>query len=286
MELRQLAYFRAIVEAGSISAAARTLHLSQPPLSYQMKTLEEELGTPLFVRGARRITLTPAGEALYARAEGILHLADLAAAEAVRAGQEKTLRLGLAPSTVAGMAGVLRKLQKAEPGLVLQIEDGSSFALRELLAGHALDAAILRGPIPLPGLASKVLFQEKLCAMGTGNLFKGRTVISLEELAACPLILSKRYQSLVEEAFRKAGPIPHIVCTCGDSRTALTLAKAGIGTALLPAQMAEGTGLSCLKVSDADFETDVLLAYDGTDHAPALSLLLSLLAGTKKEASR
>lgn len=282
MELRQLAYFRAIVEAGSISAAARTLHLSQPPLSYQMKTLEEELGTPLFVRGARRITLTPAGEVLYKRAEGVLHLADLAAAEAVRAGQEKTLRLGLAPSTVAGMAGVLRKLQQADPGLVLQIEDGSSFALRELLAGHALDAAILRAPIPLPGLASTVLFRESLCAMGR----QGGAALSLEELAACPLILSRRYQSLVEEAFQRAGLFPHIACTCGDSRTALTLAGAGIGTALLPAQMAKGTGLFCREVLDADLETDVLLAYDGTDPSPALSLLLSLLVGNKKEASR
>ena len=69
MELKQLQAFMAVVEEGTISAAAKRLHMAQPPLSCQMKSLEEELGTPLFWRGARHITLTPAGQALYKRAQ-------------------------------------------------------------------------------------------------------------------------------------------------------------------------------------------------------------------------
>ena len=61
MEIRQLEYFRAIVDAGTISGAARELHMTQPPLSYQMKMLEEELQVPLFIRGMKHITLTEAG---------------------------------------------------------------------------------------------------------------------------------------------------------------------------------------------------------------------------------
>ena len=60
MEIRQLEYFRAIVDAGTISGAARELHMTQPPLSYQMKMLEEELQVPLFIRGMKHITLTEA----------------------------------------------------------------------------------------------------------------------------------------------------------------------------------------------------------------------------------
>ena len=62
MELKQLEYFRAIVDAGTISGAARDLHMTQPPLSYQIKMLEEELQVPLFLRGKKRITLTEAAE--------------------------------------------------------------------------------------------------------------------------------------------------------------------------------------------------------------------------------
>ena len=61
MELRQLSYFTAIVNEGNISQAAKKLNISQPPLSHQMKLLEEELGVTLFERGSRRIRLTPAG---------------------------------------------------------------------------------------------------------------------------------------------------------------------------------------------------------------------------------
>ena len=57
MEIKQLEYFRAIVDEGNVSAAARALHMTQPPLSYQMKMLEEELQVQLFIRGTKRITM-------------------------------------------------------------------------------------------------------------------------------------------------------------------------------------------------------------------------------------
>ena len=77
MELRQLEYFRAIVDAGTISGAARVLHMTQPPLSYQIKMLEEELQVPLLIRGTKKITLTEAGKTLYEQAGTLLMLADL-----------------------------------------------------------------------------------------------------------------------------------------------------------------------------------------------------------------
>ena len=76
MELRQLEYYVAVVQHGSILQAASALNLSQPPLSVAMKQLEQELGTPLFFRGARRIQLTAAGERFYQRALDILSLTE------------------------------------------------------------------------------------------------------------------------------------------------------------------------------------------------------------------
>ena len=83
MELKQLEYFRTIVDAGTISGAARDLHMTQPPLSYQIKMLEEELQVPLFLRGKKRITLTEAGKTLYEQAGNLLMLSDLAKREVI-----------------------------------------------------------------------------------------------------------------------------------------------------------------------------------------------------------
>lgn len=96
MDLKQLMYFAAVVEEGSITAAAKRLHLSQPPLSHQMKCLEEELGLQLMERGARHITLTAAGKVFYQRAKNLLQLADSTQKEmrAIRQGLAGTLTLG------------------------------------------------------------------------------------------------------------------------------------------------------------------------------------------------
>ena len=102
--IKQLEYFRAIVDAGTISGAARNLHMTQPPLSYQIKMLEEELGVKLFVRGAKNTTLTEAGKALYIRAGSLLTMADITKREVIKANEVATIHIGLAPSTVSMMA--------------------------------------------------------------------------------------------------------------------------------------------------------------------------------------
>ena len=77
MEIRQLEYFRAVVEEGTVSGAAKVLKMTQPPVSYQMKMLEEELNVQLFFRGTKKITLTEAGKVLYARSGSILKMLDV-----------------------------------------------------------------------------------------------------------------------------------------------------------------------------------------------------------------
>ncbi len=83
MELKQLEYFKAIVEEGTVSGAARILHMTQPPLSYQMKMLEEELQVQLYLRGTKKITLTDAGKVLYSRACSLLTMTDITKREVI-----------------------------------------------------------------------------------------------------------------------------------------------------------------------------------------------------------
>ena len=101
MDLKQLTYFATIVEEGNITSAAKKLHIAQPPLSHQLKQLEEELQVRLLDRGARKVTLTDAGRILYKRANHILELADTAKKEVsdIQNKQNSTLSLGTISSS-------------------------------------------------------------------------------------------------------------------------------------------------------------------------------------------
>ena len=196
MELRQLEYFRAIVDAGTISGAARMLHMTQPPLSYQLKMLEEELQVPLLVRGTKKITLTEAGKTLYEQAGTLLMLADLTKREVVKSSQAATLHIGMTPSTVSLLSDYLLRFSKQHPQVHFDVHEGSTFALKDQLENHVIDLTTLRTPIVLNGCETKTLLKESITAMALPDhpLFAERDTLSLTELAEQPLILSNRYR--------------------------------------------------------------------------------------------
>ena len=117
-------YFRAIVDAGTISGAARELHMTQPPLSYQMKMLEEELQVPLFIRGMKHITLTEAGKTLYEQAGKILMLSEVTKREVIKSSQAATIHIGMTPSTVSMMSHYLMRFAKSHPNIHFDIHEG------------------------------------------------------------------------------------------------------------------------------------------------------------------
>ena len=126
MEIKQLEYFRAIVDEGNVSAAARALHMTQPPLSYQMKMLEEELQVQLFIRGTKRITLTEAGKVLYTRATSLLTMTDITKREVIKASQSATLHIGLTPSSVSIMSDYLVRFASKYSDIHFDIHEGST----------------------------------------------------------------------------------------------------------------------------------------------------------------
>ena len=149
MELRQLRYFITVVNEGTISLAARRLHLSQPPLSHQMKLLEEELGVTLFERGSRHIRLTLPGKAFYERALAILDLSELAKSEIVSLDQEiaGTIKLGIISSAAEFITSrFLAPFQKESPQVTLEVSESNTFHLLELLHMNQIDLAIVRTP--------------------------------------------------------------------------------------------------------------------------------------------
>ena len=264
MELRQLEYFRAIVDSGTISGAARELHMTQPPLSYQMKMLEAELQVPLFLRGTKKITLTEAGKTLYEQAGKLLMMSELTKREVVKSGQEVTLHIGMTPSTVSVMSDYLIRFAEKYPQVHFDIREGSTFILKEQLENQQIDLTTLRTPVVLNGCETRLLAKEKLMAMANPEcqMLQGCSSITLSQLAKQPLILSHRYQKYMSSAFEQAGLVCDFYCICEDARTALTMAEKGLGIAILPDSMQQFSDkMKGCSISDADLSTEILLAW-------------------------
>ena len=179
MEIKQLEYFRAVVEAGTISGAARELHMTQPPLSYQIKLLEEELQVSLFLRGTKQITLTEAGKTLYEQAGKILTLADLTRSKVIKSSQAATLHIGMTPSTVSMMSDYLLLFSKRYPQIRFDVQEGSTFILKDLLENQQIDVTTLRTPIVLNGCETRLLAKEQLMAMASPDYprFQGKSSV-------------------------------------------------------------------------------------------------------------
>ena len=115
MELRQLEYFREIANTGSINEAARKLNMSQPPLSYQIRQLENELNVQLFERTHKGVILTAAGKLLYDRAASLLDYAKSTELEVSQTGKKRVLRIGITPTTVGTIMPYIADFSRKNP---------------------------------------------------------------------------------------------------------------------------------------------------------------------------
>lgn len=149
MDLKSLRYFLAIVEEGSISAAAESLNLSQPNISRQMTLLEKELGAKLFERGSRRIVLTEEGTLLRRRAVEILQLADTAVTEIGSAGKDVigTVRIGCGETdAMRVVARAIRRFSETHPMVRFELHSGNAEDVSDLLERGLVDFGVLIEP--------------------------------------------------------------------------------------------------------------------------------------------
>lgn len=143
MELRQLKHFLAVGEAGSITAAAKSLRLTQPALSRQIKALEEILDTSLLERGAHSITLTPAGEVLLAEARKLLRASETMIEKVKSTAAGEPLRVGYAPSLAGEFLSVaIERFTQFHPRVRVSLYDWSSAEMRAGLAAGKLDLIV------------------------------------------------------------------------------------------------------------------------------------------------
>lgn len=154
MELRHLRYFIAVAAHGSFNRAAKILHLTQPALSRQVKDLEEELDVPLLVRGQNTVKLTESGDLFYEEAREVIARANEAVQRVRGAARRETLRIGYAPSMIAGiMSTVLEKFQSTAPRVRVELTDLSSREINELAGEGRLDLVISPGIAVTKGIS-------------------------------------------------------------------------------------------------------------------------------------
>src|SRR5271170_4764980 len=145
MELRHLRYFVAVAEEENVTRAAERLHVSQPPLSRQIRDLERELGVELFRRTAKSLALTEAGKIFLVEARAVLLRAEQAVltVRTVAAGERGRLRIGYAPSlTVEILPAALREFESACPGVRVTLLDLSSEECVQRLTAGKIDVAL------------------------------------------------------------------------------------------------------------------------------------------------
>jgi DNA-binding transcriptional LysR family regulator len=248
MELRHLRYFTAVAEELSFRGAAEKLHVAQPALSAQIKTLEDELGVTLFQRTTRKVGLTPAGRVLLEEAHRVL----AAAAEAENrarqadAGLVGTFRLGIiAPTANAWLAGILRKFQQRFPGVQFSLFDLTSTEQFVRLRANELDAGLLRPPVGFPDLEYKFVEESRqVLALPAGHRLARKRLLTWKDFDQEAMVmlhpnLQHGYYDPFLAACARAGAKPRVAQYANEIQTKMWLVSAGFGIAPTTNTLAE-----------------------------------------------
>lgn len=248
MEIRQLRYFLAVADTLHFARAAERLHIAQPSLSQQIRTLEEELGVRLFERSKRHVALTTDGEALLPYARRLVALADDAHEEfAERSGLRRgRVRLGTTP-TLGGhlLPKAIGGFFHTYPGLELTItEDGSDRLARQLDQGHLDLALLVQDPDMVENITFEPLLDEEIVvALPKRHPYAGRAEVAVRDLREERFILCREgyhLRSLTFAACEEAGFRPKVAVSGTDIDTALRFVRAGLGVTLVPQMAVDG----------------------------------------------
>ena len=274
MELRQLLYFTTVAETLNFHRAAERLNISQPPLTVAIRKLEEELGTQLFVRGPRGVTLTAAGEAALTFARGALAQADHIR-EAAREGSEGErgrLTIGFISSAIYALLPALIPLYRRQfPRVEMVLEESTSIEIVRKIRSRELDVGFVRLPLlELAHLDTRIIEDDVLvAAIPDANPLSNRRSLRLSALAAEPFVLFPRVSVLhatILMACHHAGFVPQVAQEAAQVHTILSLVQSGLGIALVPARatryVPEGVTLVAL-VDPPNIQTGIALLQAG-----------------------
>ncbi|ASU37058.1 LysR family transcriptional regulator [Herbaspirillum sp. meg3] len=243
MELRHLKYFNAVASTLSFSRAAELLHIAQPPLSRQIRQLEELVGAELIDRASRPIALTMAGKFFYEQTVQVLSRLDQIeeGTRRIAKGQQHWFNIGFVPSALYGLLPELIKRFRADlPEIEIGFSEIMTMEQVEALKSGRIDVGFGRLPISDPDIVCETIIEEPLMAVfPLGHHLLKKTKVGLAQLAEEKFILyparpRPSYADQVLEIFASRGLKPTIVKEANEMQTAIGLVAAGVGVALVP----------------------------------------------------
>lgn len=273
MDIRQLRYFLAIANEGQITRAAKILNMEQPPLSRQLKLMEQELNVTLFDRSGKGLTLTHAGELLRDKAEQLLYQFNETMKEVkeLDSGMQGMLAIGSVVSCISLLPPRIDRFRQLYPKVTFKIAEGDHFILGSQLERRSIELIVARLPFESPNDTEpyEVLslpsdpFVAVLPSAWVAD--PAKTTMNMSELADMPFLTLKTdkttgmHHKVMIEA-RAHGFEPNVICECSSVAIIVALVAAGIGATVFPKSVMASFPLptiQMLKIADADFQSDV-----------------------------
>lgn len=291
MELRHLRYVIAVAEELHFGRAAQRLKMSQPPLSQQIRQLEDQLGVRFFHRTKRHVELTEAGRAFVDEARLILEHVDRAAKVAVRAhhGEIGHLTIGTVTSTDSGfyrvLVDILQRFAERFPQVHLTLHTVSVMQQLQDLHDGRLDVGFVTLPIHDPLLAvHKVRAEPLVAALPENHTLCRQSSISAKDMARephilCPRNVSPGFFDLIIGYFQKARCSPNIVHEGDNIYTSMALVSAGLGIGLFPASLLDvkRKGIVVRQLKSPSPQIEMGAVYRRDHRSAALNLFLHVV---------
>ncbi|KXU89007.1 LysR family transcriptional regulator [Caballeronia megalochromosomata] len=264
METRNLKYFLAVVDAGSVTRAAEVLDIAQPALSQSLSRMERDLGVKLFERTRRGAQLTAAGEAIVEDIRLSVARIDAASHRAREIGAQRggRLTIGFASAALFSLLPrAIAALREEVPNVELMLREMSNAEQASALEKGTIDIGLLHTPVAVGGrMREKLIVRERLlavlpCSFSIGHDGK----VGLKDLSDAGLVWFPSEQLPVVRAgilsaFRKAGCEANVVQDANRSLTVLACVAAGCGASLLPQSVTalQFAGVRFCEVRDGD----------------------------------
>jgi DNA-binding transcriptional LysR family regulator len=286
IELRHLRYFVAVAEELHFSRAARRLHIAQPPLSQQIRKLEQYIGHSLFSRNSRTVMLTGAGETLLERARYLLKRLeeDFETVRRVGRGEMGSLTVGFIGSAMlTALPALLGSYRRKYPQVELRLREMTTSRLIDAVRQGAVDIAFLRDAGPTEGLSVETVLAERfVVALPEKHPLTKRDKFTLAALRREPLVLfprelGPRAWDKTMELCESAGFRPKIVQEAPEWLTVLRLVSSGLGFSITPACVAtiKAPGAVCRELAHCPISTDIELAHRNDHLNPIIDAFLT-----------
>jgi LysR family transcriptional regulator, salicylic acid-responsive activator of bsdBCD len=275
MDIRQLRYFLVLSEEGQVSQAAKKLNMSQPPLSQQLRLMEEELGVTLLERkrNGKSMELTEAGKVLYEKTKSLLQFFDDSMLEVKETGEgiKGTLSIGSVLAYVSYLPEKIKHFKEKYPTISFKLFAGDPYEINNYLENQDIELAIVYLPVEMKGLSIMNLGKvpNVFVVPEDWDNFSSKEMISLKEIEDIPLLLVHRekgigiYEEIIEE-FKKREIQPNILCECPDVNVLLSLVSAGIGASIVPKSAVPPHmihGVKILDIIDSTIQSNIALVW-------------------------